>query len=59
MRKGEGLSTRPTSQCRVKVRTRGFLESGVVVEKHSGYWFTVGDGDVVQGMYCNLLRVRV
>lgn len=49
IRSGEGISTRPTPQCRVKVRSRGLLESGEVVDKRSGCWFTVGDGDVVQG----------
>lgn len=49
MRNGEGISTRPTPQSRVRVRSRGFLESGAVVDKHSGVWFTVGDGDVLQG----------
>lgn len=48
LRKGEGLSTRPTPQSRVRVRTCGFLESGKVVDKHSSYSFTVGDGDVLQ-----------
>ena len=49
IRKGNGISTRPTPQSRVKVRSQGFLESGEVVEKRSGHCFTVGDGDVVQG----------
>lgn len=49
IRRGEGISTRPTPQSRVKVRSRGFLESGKVVEKRNGCCFTVGDGDVVQG----------
>ena len=57
MRAGSGTSTRPSQQSRVKVRTRGFLESGDVVDKHNGYWFTVGDGDVVQGMLNNLRGV--
>ena len=64
LRKGDGISTRPTSQSRVRVRTRGYLESGDVVDKHNGHWFTVGDGDVVQGrlsecsvcVICSLLQ---
>ena len=48
LRKGAGLSTRPTPQSRVKVRTRGYLESGKSVDRHSSLSFTVGDGDVVQ-----------
>ena len=48
LRKGAGLSTRPTPQSRVKVRTRGFLEGGKSVDRHSGISFTVGDGDVLQ-----------
>lgn len=59
LRKGEGISTRPTPQSRVKVRSRGCLESGEVVDKHSGYWFTVGDGDVVQGRVSDLVPDRV
>ena len=48
LRKGAGLSTRPTPQSRVKLRTRGYLEAGKAVDKHSAVLFTVGDGDVVQ-----------
>ena len=48
LRKGAGLSTRPTPQSRVTIRTRGILEGGKSVDKHSAVSFTVGDGDVVQ-----------
>lgn len=48
LRKGAGLSTRPTPQSRVKLRTRGYLEGDKTVDKHSGVSFTVGDGDVPQ-----------
>ena len=47
--KGVGISTRPTPQCIVKVRSKGHLDSGDVVDKHSSCVFTVGDGDVIQG----------
>ena len=52
LRPGRGLSTRPTPQSRVKVRTSGVLEddSGAVVDRHNAVSFTVGDGDVIQGM---------
>ena len=50
LRNGDGISTRPALQSRVRVRSRGFLESGAVVDKHGGVWFTVGDGDVLQGI---------
>ena len=47
------MSTRPTPQSRVKVSARGCLESGEVVDKHKTFVFTVGDGDVIQGIhYC-------
>ena len=48
LRKGMGLSTKPTPQSRVKVRTRGYLDNGKTVDRHSSVTFTVGDGDVVQ-----------
>lgn len=48
LRKGAGLSTRPTPQSQVKVRSRGYLENGKVVDRHSAVSFTVGDGDVLQ-----------
>ena len=51
MKSGKGVSTRPTPRSRVRVKSRGFLESGEVVDKCNECWFTVGDGDVVQGMY--------
>ncbi len=50
VQKGKGISTRPAPQSRVKVRTCGYLESGKVVDKHSQCAFTVGEGDVIQGM---------
>lgn len=56
LRKGQGLSTRPTPQCRVKVRTSGSLESGELVDRHSALWFTVGDGDVIQGIDRRITR---
>lgn len=49
LRAGEGVSTRPTPQCQVKMKVRGMLLSGGIVERHSSLAFTVGDGDVIQG----------
>ena len=43
------MVTRPTPQCRVKLRTKGQLENGTVVDKHHAVSFTLGDGDVIQG----------
>ena len=43
------MGTRPTPQCRVKLRTKGQLENGTVVDKHHAVSFTLGDGDVIQG----------
>lgn len=48
IRPGEGETTRPTPLTRVKMRTKGTLEGGGVVDKHSKVTFTVGDGDVIQ-----------
>ena len=50
LRPGDGPSSRPTPQSRVKMKTKGVLdEGGQVVDRHSGVRFTVGDGDVIQG----------
>ena len=50
LRPGDGLSSRPAPQSRVKMKTKGVLdEGGQVVDRHSGVRFTVGDGDVIQG----------
>jgi len=51
---GKGLSTRPSHQSRVKLRTRGFLRSSEgtddkCVDRNKAVEFTVGDGDVIQG----------
>ena len=34
---------------RVRIRTRGELDTGTVVDKHASIPFTLGDGDVLQG----------
>ena len=47
------MESRPTPQCRVKVRTKGMLEKGMVVDGHHFVPFTVGDGDVIQG-WCSV-----
>ena len=43
------MATRPTPQCQVKMKVRGMLLSGGVVDRHNSLAFTVGDGDVIQG----------
>ena len=53
MREGEGVSTRPTAQCQVRMKVRGSLQSGGVVDRHSSLEFTIGDGDVIQGTVMN------
>ena len=49
---------RPTPQCRVKIRTKGQLENGTVVDKYHSVPFTLGDGDVIQGVEFPLKHVR-
>ena len=49
LRPGGGVETRPTPQCRVKIRTEGKLDNGTVIDKYSSVPFTLGDGDVIQG----------
>ena len=49
LRPGGGVETRPTPQCRVKIRTEGKLDNGTVVDKYSSVPLTLGDGDVIQG----------
>ena len=48
------METRPTPQCRVRLRTKGTLEKGTLVDRHHSVPFTLGDGDVIQGG-CGLL----
>ena len=43
------MSTRPTALTQVRMKVRGSLSSGGVVDRHSSLEFTVGDGDVIQG----------
>lgn len=43
------MSTRPMAQSRVRMKIRGSLPSGNVVDRHSSLEFVVGDGDVIQG----------
>ena len=43
------METRPTPQCRVRLRTKGTLEKGALVDQHHSVPFTLGDGDVIQG----------
>ena len=50
LREGEGVSTRPTAQSQVRMKVRGMSPSGTV-DRHNSLEFTVGDGDVIQGMY--------
>lgn len=45
---GEGPSSRPTPECSVKMKVKGYLESGKAVEYSHPYKFIVGDGDVIQ-----------
>ena len=48
---GRGLSTRLSQQARVKLRTRGILKGrDEAVYRHNAVTFTVGDGDVIQGV---------
>ena len=49
LRTGEGVSTRPTPQCQVRMRVRGTLPSGASIDRSSSLSFIVGDGDVIQG----------
>ena len=59
---GQGLSTRPIQQSRVKLRTSGVLEGSggtVVVDRHIAVSFTVGDGDVIQGTHPPTLTVMM
>ena len=51
LRNGEGVSTRPSTQCQVRMRVRGVLVPPPrrVVDRHNSLSFTVGDGDVIQG----------
>ena len=49
VRAGDGQSTRPSPGSMVKVRIEGRLPSGEIVDQCTTY-FTVGDGDVIQGL---------
>ena len=57
LREGEGVSTRPTGQAQVRMKVRGSLSSGGVVERHGALEFTVGDGDVIQGLSRIVLHI--
>ncbi|CAI7996312.1 Peptidyl-prolyl cis-trans isomerase FKBP8 [Geodia barretti] len=48
VRDGGGVETRPTPLSRVRIRTKGQLDNGAVVDRHSSIPFTLGDGDVLQ-----------
>lgn len=48
VRPGEGPSSRPAPEHIVKIRVKGYLESGKVVDFSHPYKFIVGDGDVIQ-----------
>lgn len=52
LRNGEGVSTRPSAQCQVRMRVRGVLvpPPRKVVDRHNSLSFTVGDGDVIQAI---------
>ena len=50
LRAGEGVSSRPTPQCQVRMRVRGTLPSGTSIDRFNSLSFIVGDGDVIQGM---------
>lgn len=50
---GQGPSTKPGPQSRVKMKMKGRLPSGTIVDEHT-YNIIVGDGDVIQGMLCQL-----
>ena len=54
---GEGPSSRPTPECSVKMKVKGYLESGKAVEYSHPYKFIVGDGDVIQGTLSCMLDV--
>ena len=54
LREGGGVATRPTPLSRVRIRTKGQLDNGAVVDKHSSIPFTLGDGDVLQGLIRNV-----
>ena len=59
LRPGDGPTSRPTPQSRVRVKTKGVLqEDGQVVDQHSSVRFTLGDGDVIQGRTMPLLLIR-
>ena len=50
LRAGEGVSSRPTPQCQVRMRVRGTLPSGASIDRFNSLSFIVGDGDVIQGV---------
>ena len=50
VRSGGGVETRPTPLSRVRIRTKGQLDNGTTIDRHSSIPFTLGDGDVLQGV---------
>ncbi|XP_074650028.1 peptidyl-prolyl cis-trans isomerase FKBP8-like [Tubulanus polymorphus] len=47
---GEGITTRPTLNDQVIVTMKGRLSDGTLVDEMAHYEFTLGDGDVIQGL---------
>lgn len=42
-------------QSRVKMRIRGMLSNGKIIDKHNSFIFTVGDNEIIQGLCFSLL----
>lgn len=52
------MLTRPPPQSQVKMRVRGILSNGTVIDRQNGLTFTLGDGDVIQGPWVMPLDIR-
>ena len=59
LKPGEGFCSRPQHGDIVTVSYSARLEDGTEVDKHEQHVFTLGDGDVIQGMLLIKLSVSV